>query len=363
VLICAPEQPVAGAAGTRIRAANVKLAALPFFEVPKQFYPQLPAIIRRLSYWLREVDLLHCRVPTPAAAFAFLLARARGIPVFLLVVGDLRGLLPTMRYRGLKRLLFSAYTAWEEFWLAVMTRRLLTFANGRALTDKHTHPGATVLETKTTTISAADVIERVDTCTGRSIRLLCVSRVDPRKGLRLLPEVVSRLRGSGHDVSLDIIGPLVGKNGEEERDAIVATAARLGVTGHVRFIGSLPLDELLPRYRAYDVFVLPTTPGEGIPRVLLESMSAGVPVVTTRVSGIPSLIRDGENGLLVDQPSVDAVTAAVSRLIAEPALRRRLIHAGQETARLFTLDRQAAWMMAQLDSRLPVSLRAVAPLV
>jgi glycosyltransferase involved in cell wall biosynthesis len=128
-------------------------------------------------------------------------------------------------------------------------------------------------------------------------------------------------------------------------------------------MGSLPLDELLPRYRAYDVFVLPTMPGEGIPRVLLEAMAAGVPIVTTRVSGIPSLIRDGDNGLLVDQPSVDAVTAAVSRLIADPALRQRLIRGGRETATQHTLDRQAAWMMAQLDARLPVSLRTVAPLV
>ena len=85
VLICAPEQPVAGASGTRIRASNVRLAALPYFEGPRQFYPQLPAVIRRLKYWLRQVDLLHCRVPTPAAFFAFLLARARGLPVFLLV--------------------------------------------------------------------------------------------------------------------------------------------------------------------------------------------------------------------------------------------------------------------------------------
>ena len=59
----------------------------------------------------------------------------------------------------------------------------------------------------------------------------------------------------------------------------------------------------MPMYRDYDLFVLPTRPGEGIPRVLLEAMAAGLPIVTTRVSGIASLITHEENGLLVDDAS------------------------------------------------------------
>jgi glycosyltransferase involved in cell wall biosynthesis len=362
ILICAPEQPAAGDRGTRVRAQNVRLAGLPFFEGPRQFYPQLPAVLSRLRYWLRQVDVLHCRVPTPAAFPAFLLARWRGMPVFLLVVGDLRGLLPTLPYRGIKRRLFAAYTAWEEFGLAVMTRRALTFANGRALTDKHARAGVEVIETTTTTISQSDIIERADTCGGGRVRLLCVSRIDPRKGLQVLPAVLARLGADGHDVSIDIVGPAVGRTGERERTAIERAAVEAGVADRLQFTGSLPLDELLPRYRSYDLFVLPTLPGEGIPRVLLESMAAGVPIVTSRVAGIPSLIRHEENGLLVDEASVDAVTSALRRLIGDPGLRQRLIRGGRETAKQYTLDRQAARMMAQLDAKLPVTLREVAPL-
>jgi glycosyltransferase involved in cell wall biosynthesis len=188
--------------------------------------------------------------------------------------------------------------------------------------------------------------------------MLSVSRIDPRKGLRVVPDLVARLSARAIDASIDVIGPSVGKTGSDERAAIERRSAELGIAERVRFAGPMALDDLLPRYREYDLFVLPTLPGEGIPRVLLEAMAAGLPVVTTRVAGIPSLIRDGENGLLVDAPSPDAVAAAVERIVASPELRRRLIAGGYATARMHTLDRQAASMMARLQTTLAAPLRA-----
>jgi glycosyltransferase involved in cell wall biosynthesis len=117
----------------------------------------------------------------------------------------------------------------------------------------------------------------------------------------------------------------------------------------------------MPRYRDYDVFLLPTGPGEGIPRVLMEAMAAGLPVITTRGSGITSLIEHDVNGLLIDQGApAAAVAAAVARLIGDPALRRRLIQGGYETARSHTLERQAAAMMRIVAEQLHVPVNAVA---
>ena len=117
----------------------------------------------------------------------------------------------------------------------------------------------------------------------------------------MLPAAVRLLVDEGIDLRLDIVGPTVGRPGEGERAAIVEEAARLGVSDRVAILGPVPLDRLLPMYRDYDVFVLPTLPGEGIPRVLLEAMTAGVPIVTTRVAGIPSLVTHEVNGLLVER--------------------------------------------------------------
>ena len=92
--------------------------------------------------------------------------------------------------------------------------------------------------------------------------------------------------------------------GDDERDAIRRDAARAWrVAIACNCPDAVPLDRLMSLYRDYDIFVLPTQPGEGIPRVLLEAMANGLPIVTTDVSGITSLITDGINGLLIADAS------------------------------------------------------------
>ena len=373
------------ASGSRVTATNVRLAPLPYFPGPRQFYPMLPAVRARLRAWVDQCDLIHLRVPTPAAIFAFRMAQAQRKPVFLLVVGDYEALLPHLPYRGIKRTLFNAYVAFEEWALRYMTTRALTFANGASLREKHqgqrprgagqSEIAATVHETKTTTLGAADIATRTDTCQSAPVRLLTVSRIDPRKGLRALPAAIATLVAAGRDVTLDIVGPTIGQIGESEAAAIRDDADRLGVGNRVTLCGPVPLDQLLPLYRDYDVFVLPTMPGEGIPRVLMEAMAAGLPVISTAVSGIRGLISHGENGLLIESADssprssassvssaaplvepVSSVADAVSLVIGDSALRQRLIQGGYRTARAHTLDRQAADMMAVVSRTLGVTL-------
>jgi glycosyltransferase involved in cell wall biosynthesis len=360
ISLCVPVLSEPRGEGTPIRATNVTLAPLPPFDGPVQFYPQLPIMVPRIARFVRDVDLVHCRVPTPAAVIASLCARLMRRHQFLLVVGDLRALLPTMPYRGLKRLLWRAYTAFEELNIQWMANHALTFANGEALTLKHSRRGRAVIQTQTSTIDAETVGSREDTCGSPHVRLLTVSRIDPRKGLRVLPHVVALLVERGCDASIDIVGPVVGAPGEEERAAITGLADEHKVAGRVSLPGPVPLDQLLPRYRAYDAFVLPTLPGEGVPRVLLEAMAAGLPVVTSRVSGIPSLITDGVNGLLVEAPTATAVADAVMSIVGDGRLRRRLIADGYATARAHTLQAQAALMMRDVSARLGLTLRAPA---
>jgi glycosyltransferase involved in cell wall biosynthesis len=357
VVLCVPVLPGGRGEGTAVRSKNVTLAPLPNFDGPVQFYPRLPAMVPRIMRFVRSVDLVHCRVPTPAAVVASLFARIFGRPAFVLVVGDLRALLPTMPYRGVKRVLWRAYTAFEEFNIQWMANHALTFANGDALTRKHSRPGRAVIQTQTTTIDADAIGSRADTCATSPVRLLTVSRIDPRKGLGVLPEAVSLLVAGGCDVTLDIVGPVVGEPGKTARTEIEALARDRGVADRVSLAGPVPLDQLLPRYRAYDAFVLPTLPGEGVPRVLLEAMAGGLPIVTSRVSGIPGLITHEVNGLLLDAPSGRTVADAVTRIVRDASLRRRLIAGGYATAGLHTLQTQAASMMRDVSVRLSLTLR------
>ena len=361
ISLCVPTVKNPSGAGTAVRATNVTLAPMPSFEGPAQFYPKLPIVLPKLLSWVRGIDLLHCRVPTPAAPFAFSFARMLGKPAFVLIVGDLRALLPMMPYRGVKKVIWRAYTEFEELALQWMSDRSLAFANGRALTDKHARPTHPVVETTTTTISATDIATRTDTCGSRPVRILTVSRIDPRKNLRVLPAAIEQLADLGIHVTIDIVGPSIGRPGDDEKAAIEADAAARGVGSRVNLVGAVPLDQLLPLYRKYDVFVLPTLPGEGIPRVLLESMTAGMPVVTTRVSGIPSLITHEVNGLLVDEATADNIAQAIARVVSDGPLRRRLIANAYETSRGRTLEAQAAKMMAVVSRELGVKLRPPVP--
>lgn len=361
VSLCVPVLDSPRGEGTAIRSRNVALAPLPPFDGPVHFYPKLPLVLPRLLAWVRTIDVLHCRIPSPAAAFAFSLARLFRRPSFVLIVGDLQALLPTMPYTGLKRWLWRGYTAFEERNVQRMADASVAFANGADLARKHTRPHHQVIETTTTTISSTGIGGRDDTCQERPIRVLTVSRIDPRKGLRVLPTTLQRLVAASHDVTIDIVGPPVGRPGELEQRAIEEQAVELGVAERVRFRGAVPLDRLLPLYRNYDVFVLPTLPGEGIPRVLLEAMSNGLPVVTTRVAGIPSLISDEANGLLLEEPSAAALADAIARVIEDGVLRRNLIAAGYRTARGFTLEAQAARLMNEVSRSLGLQLKSPTP--
>jgi glycosyltransferase involved in cell wall biosynthesis len=366
VSLCVPwldEAPKSeGEDGTPIRSSNVTVSPLPPFEGPIHFYPRLATMLPRLVGWARRIDLLHCRVPSPAAVFPFAAARFVRRPAFVLVVGDLAALRPSMPYRGLKRALWRAYTGFEERNIRWMVKHALTFANGSALAAKHAGDGSRVVETTTTTIGVDDIAARADTCAGSRVRMLAVSRIEPRKNVRVLPAAIRLLLDDGIDVTLDVVGPAPGGPGAQERSQIVGEAQRLGVGDRVSLVGPMPLAQLLPRYAGYDVFVLPTLPGEGIPRVLLEAMAGGLPIVATRVAGIPSLVTHEQNGLLLDEPSPQAIAGAVARIVRDSSLRQRLIANGYQTARRHTLEQQAARMMATVASSLHVALRQPAAL-
>jgi glycosyltransferase involved in cell wall biosynthesis len=141
--------------------------------------------------------------------------------------------------------------------------------------------------------------------------------------------------------------------GDGPARAEVETAARaLGLGEHVRFLGSVGQDDLLGRYGAADVFCLPSF-AEGIPVVAMEAMAMELPVVTTRIMGLPELVEDGTHGVLVPPGRVDALTDALERLIRDPEERRRMGAAGREKVRAdYDVARSARRMRSVLEAEL-----------
>ena len=118
-------------------------------------------------------------------------------------------------------------------------------------------------------------------------------------------------------------------------DEVAARVAALGLSESVTLPGRMSYEELVARYRAADIFVFPTYMGEGFPTVMSEAMSAGLPIVTTRLRGVADLLEDGVNALFVPPRSPAEVADAIERLLDDDALRARMSAANRAKVRDF----------------------------
>jgi len=108
-----------------------------------------------------------------------------------------------------------------------------------------------------------------------------------------------------------------------ERAALERRAAQLDLSDRVRFLGAGTRDDVIVLFRAVDAALL-TSAWENLPHTLLEALAAGTPVIATAVGGIPEVVRDGENGLLVPPRDVAAAASAIDRLVRDEVLRASL---------------------------------------
>lgn len=156
-------------------------------------------------------------------------------------------------------------------------------------------------------------------------KIVAVGRLVEKKGFADLIGACATLAASGRQFTCEIVG-----SGELEAD-LRRRIEQSGAGGMVRLIGPRPQAEVVRLVQEAAAFVAPCVLGEdgnrdGLPTVLLEAMALGTPVVSTDVTGIPEVLRDGETGLLVPQRNPAALAGAISRLTGNSTLRVRLAH-------------------------------------
>jgi colanic acid/amylovoran biosynthesis glycosyltransferase len=159
-------------------------------------------------------------------------------------------------------------------------------------------------------------------------RLIAVGRLVETKGFHILVDAAARLRDQGLPCQCLIIGD--GPEAGRLQDMVNA----LDLTDRVILQGKVPPEEMLSCYRQADVLAMPSCirnqDADGIPTVLIEAMAMEIPVVATRVSGIPELVVDGETGLLVAPDDAAALAEALARVFRDQDMARRLARAGRE---------------------------------
>lgn len=139
---------------------------------------------------------------------------------------------------------------------------------------------------------------------------LFVGSVGKRKGVFELLEALHRLKLEGTRARVVIVG---GQEEEGEWNDLMQRRAQLGLDDIAEFVGPLQGQSLYEQFERADYFVLPSH-AEGLPVVLLEAGSFGLPVIVTPVGAVRDLVKDDENGLLVQPGDVGALAAAIGRL-------------------------------------------------
>jgi glycosyltransferase involved in cell wall biosynthesis len=151
-------------------------------------------------------------------------------------------------------------------------------------------------------------------------------QIGSRKGVFDLLSAFRDARKVCPDIRLRIAG-----DGELQQATMLTRELRLDDS--VTFLGWLSAADIQRELGVAEVFVLPSH-NEGLPMSLLEAMACGLPVVSTRVGGIPELVTDGVNGLLIVPGDVEALTRSIILLANEPSLRATLGECARETVRL-----------------------------
>jgi colanic acid/amylovoran biosynthesis glycosyltransferase len=180
--------------------------------------------------------------------------------------------------------------------------------------------------------------------------LLFIGRLAAAKGLPILLEAMTKLPNATLTIAGD--GP--------DRRLLESQSQQLSLAARVRFAGYQTPDQIRALLAQADLFVM-TSFAEGVPVVLMEAMAAGVPVIATRIAGIPELIADGQSGLLVPPGDADSTARAIASLLNDPALRSRFAAAARATVEKdFNLHTESRWLNTILTSALsgnPVAIR------
>ncbi len=160
-------------------------------------------------------------------------------------------------------------------------------------------------------------------------RMICVARLDRKKGLDVAVETCAKLKGKNVDFNFQIIGD------GPERKHLEGQIHKLGLEDQVQLLGPKANDQLVPYFSQACLFFMPCVKTEsgdmdGIPVAMMEAMACEVPVVSARISGIPELVQHNINGLLVEKEDPDVLADAVGSLLSNPDRIRRFGRAARQ---------------------------------
>jgi glycosyltransferase involved in cell wall biosynthesis len=279
-----------------------------FFVGAIGIFPKVAHMARRMQ--ADGVTHVHCHFANHPAVAGLVVHRLTGIPFSFTAHGSDLHIDRRMLPRKVAEAAFVATVSHDN-------RRLILAECGDRFAPK-VHVVRAGVDTR-----CFAPLDGAPTPPGAALRILCVGTLHEVKGQAHLVDACRLLADAGIATRCRLVGD------GPDRAPLEARIRAAGLDGRVVLAGSRTAPEVAAELRGADVLVAPSVPTrhgrrEGIPVVLMEAMSSGVPVVASAISGIPELVEDGVSGLLVLPGEPAAIAAALRRLAEDPALRARL---------------------------------------
>jgi phosphatidyl-myo-inositol dimannoside synthase len=290
-----------------------------------------PVLVERIWREARSCSHVYARLPSVMGLLAVKVARHLGMPYVVSVHGDVKAANPVRNQaRPIMRSARRARAQYHDIRIrrAIRGAEMALFV-GRGLASNY-------LSRSTSTPSVVfmnclqereDVFQRnPGRLSGRSVRLLFVGRLWPAKGLDVLLRAMPMLE---ENVTLSVVGE--GREMARSRELV----DRLGLGARVTFEGWQDRASLEDYYHAADLMVIPSRT-EGVPKVALEALVRGLPIVGTSVGDLPALLGANERGRLVSPIDADALADAIRRAIVDRDYTMLMAERGLAYARTAT---------------------------
>lgn len=287
------------------------------------FLRNLVPNVQTLWSVIQKADAVHVPVPGDMGMVGIMLALVQRKRLFVRHCGN--WLAPRTRVERFLKWLMIRYAG---------GRNVMLVTGGGEAPPSTQNPHLAWVFSTSLTHEVIDTIGRVRAFDDpANIRLLTASRQEPDKGTDIVLQSLPALRDVYPGIHLDVVGD------GNALDNLKALARRLGVDDLVTFHGRVAHARVLQLMQQAHVFTYPTRASEGFPKVVLEALATGLPVLTTPVSVLPHLMRQG-GGCILPEARPELLVQGLMELLADPLKGRAMSEAALATARKYSLE---AW--------------------
>tara|TARA_B110000467_G_scaffold163795_1_gene190760 strand:- start:4489 stop:5646 length:1158 start_codon:yes stop_codon:yes gene_type:complete len=304
------------------------------------------SILKNKLVSIDDCNLLLVRSPSPLAPY--FKQYLKNTKLVYWVVGDYQEGAKLMKISSPRDLFIKAYLMIHNYIFLNQLKTVHTLVNSKFLFKKLKKICQKIDLVKTTTLSKKDFFYRDDTCLNEKVNLLYTGRINWEKGLLELIHAFSELKKSRNQLHLNIVGWENNPKKPVEKELRKITL-ELNISDGVTFHGFKAIgDELNEMYQMADIYVLPSY-HEGFPRTIWEAMANSLPVIATTVGSIPFDLIDGQDAILINPKSILEIKMAISKIIINSDLRKRMIQNGRNKAIENTLEIQNKRLISTIN--------------